>query len=218
MESKNKCPTCGDTFSSEFGVKQHHAKSHGESIAGVPVNCENCGNTVRKKSNQVEQWDNHFCGDGCRFEYTRGENHHQYDRVAVDCDNCGKEVKKRPCRIEGREYTFCDMSCRDVFYEESGMFSGEDSPSWKGGSIQPYGCGWLQLRNEIVSEDGCCQSCGSEQQLVAHHIKAVRSFENEEDAHYRENLATLCRTCHPTFEAMEIDKQIERLNIPRLEI
>lgn len=218
MTSTSECPTCGDNFKSERGMKTHHAQIHGESIAGEPVDCDNCGDTVRKKRWRIEEQETFFCDEYCQFEYKRGENHHQYDREQVSCDNCEETIERPSCHLERREHNFCDYSCRDEFYRESGMFSGEDSPAWKGGRLEPYGCGWRPLRNEIASGDGCCQSCGSEDKLVVHHIKPVRSFENEADAHYRENLATLCRSCHPTFEVMDIDKQIERLNIPRLEV
>lgn len=161
MDSTSECPTCGGSFSSELGVKMHHAKTHGASIAGEPVDCENCGSTIRKKSNQIEEWDKHFCGDECRLEYTRGENHHQYDRSFVVCDNCGDKSKKRPSRIEGREHNFCDMSCRDEFYEESGMWSDENSPSWEGGDIKSV-CKYCDSEYEHIKSREtkfCSMSC-----------------------------------------------------------
>jgi len=219
MELKNKCPTCGDKFSSEYGVKQHHAKSHGESISGVTVDCDNCGTTVRKQPSRVEKFDTHFCGDECRFEYKRGENHHDFQRIEVSCSNCGDSVEKHPRTIErGQDLYFCNYECRDEYYRNSNMFDGEKNPSWEGGYLGPYGRGWSEARNEIINLDVVCQSCESDENLVVHHIKPVRSFDTKEDAHYKENLVTLCRTCHPTFENLSAKEQSERLNVPRLEV
>jgi hypothetical protein len=270
MTSKDECPTCGETFSSEFGVKQHHTKTHGESIAGKVVDCDNCGDTVRKKPNRIKNWDNHFCGNECRFEYKRGENHHQHNRITVICDNCGDETEKRPCRVERSEKNFCNMSCRNEFYEKSGMWSGESSPSWTGGKetsvckqcnstyehvksrdskfcsrsckgdwmsknmigedhprwkntnnthYKYYGHTWRDKREKIISLDNCkCQECGSGENLLVHHVIPLRTFDNVNDAHYKENLVTLCWHCHGKIEKLEQENQIEKLNVPRLEI
>lgn len=70
-ESQTECPTCGDSFDSESGMKIHHAQAHDESIAGVSVECENCGNSFRKRQYEFEIYDSHFCGDDCRIKHTR---------------------------------------------------------------------------------------------------------------------------------------------------
>lgn len=214
------CPTCGDEFSSEYGVKQHHAKTHGESIAGEPVDCDNCDKTVRKKKDTIEKWENLFCSDECRFEYTRGENHPDYDRVDVECDWCGEDAEKYPRTIrKDHENTFCDMKCRNEYYRNGGIPTGEDHPSWKGGYINPYGRGWEKMRERVLElDEHQCKSCGEQKNLHVHHINSVRNFDNEKDAHYLENLVTLCDRCHPKFEHMDKEKQIESLNIDRLEV
>lgn len=167
----HECPTCDRKFDSELGLKQHHAKTHGESIKGKPIKCDNCGEITRKRQSRIEKQEKHFCN---------------YD-------------------------------CRDEFYQKSEMFTRENNPRWAGGSLKPYGCGWEPLRKQILEEDEECQSCGNKESLVVHHVKPVRSFEKEEKAHYKENLVTLCRVCHPTYETMDVEEQIERLNNSRIE-
>lgn len=48
------CPTCGDTFASNRGMKSHHYQIHGESVAGFTKTCEWCGEefTARRKDGQ----------------------------------------------------------------------------------------------------------------------------------------------------------------------
>lgn len=60
---------------------------------------------------------------------------------------------------------------------------------------------WREARKATLArDDGRCQSCGTTDSLHAHHIKPVREFENESDAHYVENLVMLCKACHRKWE------------------
>jgi len=86
-----ECPKCGDTFKSEHGVKVHYARSHDGSIAGVEVECSQCGSPLRREENQVERSENHFCSEECNNQYRR-ENftpHNKVDYPTVECEHCG---------------------------------------------------------------------------------------------------------------------------------
>jgi ssDNA-binding Zn-finger/Zn-ribbon topoisomerase 1 len=61
------CPTCGrDDFDTERAMKLHHTQSHGESIAGIPVSCDECGKQFRRKKSRVEKSDSVYCSIECR--------------------------------------------------------------------------------------------------------------------------------------------------------
>lgn len=63
---------------------------------------------------------------------------------------------------------------------------------------------WRQARAKALSRDNNrCQDCGSPDNLHAHHIKPVRTFDNPSDAHYVENLVTLCKYCHRSWEGRQ---------------
>lgn len=121
------CPTCGRGFDTEQGLKIHHARAHGESIAGVEVECEQCGETVRKEPWQVEQRDHHFCSRECHGVF-------QVSLVAVKCDYCGEEVQKQPHQLENNDHHFCSRECMGAWRSEHK--AGENAAAWRGGNVE----------------------------------------------------------------------------------
>ncbi|WP_161972942.1 HNH endonuclease [Halostella pelagica] len=60
---------------------------------------------------------------------------------------------------------------------------------------------WRLARKSALARDNRrCQDCGSSEDLHVHHVTPVREFDNQTDAHYVDNLVTLCKYCHPTWE------------------
>lgn len=59
---------------------------------------------------------------------------------------------------------------------------------------------WKQARRQALSRDRVCQDCGTDESLHVHHIRPVRSFDSQEDAHTLDNLVVLCSSCHPEWE------------------
>lgn len=105
------CPTCGKSFNSETAVKIHHTKAHGESIAGVEVECSNCGDAFRKIPANVEKYDRHFCSTECKSEaYTT--------QVTLECDWCGEEFERRRSHVEGAERHYCSTNCKGLAYRD----------------------------------------------------------------------------------------------------
>lgn len=205
-------------------MKKHHSIVHGESIAGKEFECDFCGKTDRTEPYKLERFDNNFCSSECKYEYLSenqsGKNHHQYERVSVICENCDDETKKHPRTIRREQNSyFCDIECRNEYYRDGNLPTGEQHPSWVGGYDGNYGSTWERIRKEIIELDGSrCKECGKvEESPHVHHIIPVRTFDNANDAHYKENLVTLCEGCHPEIESLERKAQIERLNVPRLE-
>lgn len=77
MTKKHDCPSCDEDFDTEHGMKTHHSQTHGESIARVERECENCGEgfEVYKSKNLITLCrDCHFRWEGVPvFPVTGGE-------------------------------------------------------------------------------------------------------------------------------------------------
>jgi len=103
-----ECPTCGrEDFKSEQGMKQHHARSHGESIAGELVCCDICDEEYRLKPSI--NGDKNLCSGKCQGEWMSNistENHWNYNggTVTLTCKECDKEYKVTPSKQERSSY------------------------------------------------------------------------------------------------------------------
>lgn len=64
-EERTECPTCGDKFDSNHGVKVHHSKAHGESIAGTQVKCDGCGTEFNQMPSRARNNDKNYCCQDC---------------------------------------------------------------------------------------------------------------------------------------------------------
>ena len=218
-----ECPTCAkDHFINKHGVRLHHGKQHGESIAGDVVECSWCGESKRVSPYRVEQSNNHFCSSDCeskwRSENIAGKNHHQYNRITVECDWCGEKLERWPSIVENNERHFCNAEeCEAKWLSENNR--GKDHPNWKGGSdtIQ-YGSNWKWQREKAKERDNYeCQICGmtKEEQgfaLDVHHIQHVESFEKPKDANKLSNLLTVCRSCHRRIEGWNLIPDTNNVN------
>ncbi len=119
------CPTCGDEFGSEQGMKVHHKRIHGESIAGVESTCEVCGDEFRHDPSDPGR----FCTRDCQMEWQseayvgRGRN-----RVEITCAVCGDEFEVVKAREDSAK--FCSTSCMGEWQSENRV--GSDHPNYKG--------------------------------------------------------------------------------------
>lgn len=95
----------------------------------------------------------------------------------------------------------------EVLKKMSEVKLGEKNPRWTGGPVGYYGGTWFQKREEVlVRNDYTCQVCGEhDESNHVHHIKPVREFDDPEDAHFDENLITVCESCHPEVEGLDIE-------------
>lgn len=64
-------------------MRTHHAQGHGESIAHVDRECEQCGVDITVEKWKVENGHGSFCSQECAEEWLsenhRGENHHCWE-------------------------------------------------------------------------------------------------------------------------------------------
>ena len=161
-----ECRTCGrDDFETVKGMKIHHAVIHGESIAGIQVECAWCGDTFRRARNQAEEHGRNFCGRDCRAEWTseafRGENGPGWKggKVELTCERCGESYHEDPHREE--RSSFCSHECHMEGLHEG--LRGENNPRWKGGGVELTCeiCGDAYHRKPSEADDSrfCSHEC-----------------------------------------------------------
>lgn len=202
-DDEHACPWdgCERSFDTDMGVKVHHARAHGESIAGVKVDCAECGQTFREYPSRVERYDHDFCSKVCSEAF-------QEQKVEVDCAECGQTTRKKPSKAERNDHNFCSGTCSEAFH------TGENNPQWNGGPAK-YGPGWNERKRESVRErdDRECHVCGMSEaehltahgcKLHVHHVRPAREFDDPEKRNAMGNLTSVCHSCHREWEGLGI--------------
>ncbi|WP_158058416.1 HNH endonuclease [Halorussus halophilus] len=129
----------------------------------------------------------------------------------VECDVCGDTVERYPSNIG--DTTVCSEPCRKTWLSEA--FTGSGHPNWNGGGNGAYGTGWNETRKKARKRDEDeCVVCGITREELGrhpdvHHIIPVRWFidsdhHTREDAHFLDNVACLCPSCHRKAEFEKI--------------
>jgi len=205
-ESKesNGCPSCNRQFDTVSGMKIHHARSHGESIAGEKYRCEWCGEAFRRCQAKQAENDGTYCSQSCVHEARTvewvGKGHPHADSVTVTCDECGEQFRRNPSKEAENDRTFCSWDC----YSEH-MTDPESDRIY-------YGSNWERQRQRALERDGegciVCSNDGTEHILDVHHIQPVRTFDSPEDANTLDNLVTLCRPCHHKWEGIPLRPEV----------
>lgn len=123
------------------------------------------------------------------------------NKIKTTCGYCGKEIEVIPSRFYSNEYCYCDVKCMAKHYAE--RFSGENSPTWKGGVNKHYKGNWLHQAKLCRERDNnVCQICGKTYEendfhnMDVHHIRKYRLFEDPKEANQLDNLISLCHSCH----------------------
>lgn len=163
------CPTCGaDDFSTVKGMKSHHKRVHGWSIAGVVVECDYCGSQKRTTPRKAESNEHHFCDEACEGAWRstrfsgRGGPGWTGGRETIQCNHCGADIKRYRREIELANRNFCDATCRGQWRSEN--WDVQDLPRWSGGprSVSCHECGQLFQRKQSQVERAKRQFCGRE--------------------------------------------------------
>lgn len=159
------CPTCGEEFASEGGMKSHHTQAHDESIAGVEFICDACGSAARKKRSHLEH-DHNYCSEECRADgygdHMNGEANPHWNGglQALTCEHCGGTFETVPSQVETRR--FCSCECAG----EANAGHGAESHFWNGGPAE-LTCGvcgdtFETNRAEAESRKHCSYECYGE--------------------------------------------------------
>lgn len=137
------------------------------------------------------------------------------NRINTICGYCGKELEVIPSRFYSNKYCYCDSKCMAQHYTQ--IYSGENSPTWKGGVNKHYKGNWLyQAKLCRERDNNCCQICGKTYEenenhnMDVHHIRKYRLFEDPKEANKLENLISLCHSCHSFIHS---NYNIEKLYI-----
>jgi len=210
------CPTCGDDFSNQRGVKIHHKMSHNESIANT-VECDHCGEEIKRAKSHAKKFENQFCNNECQAEYItesgcmEGENNPVYNSVTLSCEWCNASFSV-PKSIADRGRRFCGISCKSEWVSDE--FSGKDSWRYVGYAEEHYGKDWDTVREQVKKRDkNRCQSCGVsvdslDRDLDIHHIMPLREFDSVGNANSLDNLVALCGSCHSKWEGIPLRPQL----------
>lgn len=220
-----KCISCSEEFDTREAMKRHHCIEHGESIAGEIVECDNCGDEFRQRSNRLKG--NNFCDEKCfdewqlKTEENEGPNNERWESLEVPCSYCQKKIYRQPHRLEKTENCFCSSECENKWRSEN--IVGENHWQWKENSESiNYGKRWFKYRREIRElDDNKCQICGVTKEeygmnLDVHHVIPVKKFENVDDAHKKCNMVLLCRSCHRNVEKLSEIEQKEKIQNKRI--
>lgn len=194
-----ECPTCGDTFDKKHGMRVHHSRVHGESIAYTERECEYCGDTFTVKKSYIERGDGRFCSQHCF-----GKQNFDGDTLERECELCGKPFMARKARVDAGGAKYCSGACYGQWLSQNNV--GENHPRWKGGYTEYRGTHWPKLRHRVIkSHRYQCANCGRDQEdhrdeygvgLHCHHVEPVTSFDKPIEADTVDNLVPLCRDCH----------------------
>lgn len=177
-----------------------------------PMYCEQCGAEIPAKKKVTRR---RFCSRKCFAKHlsesqkgiprpeVAGERPDLQKRVTKTCPTCGKEFCVKESHASRR--ICCSRECGGKLRSASGIISGENSPTWKGGYEPYYGPNWRQQRRNARYRDNyTCTRCGITEsqlsrQLDVHHIIPFREFgiDRYREANASSNLTCLCFRCHP---------------------
>lgn len=215
------CPTCGKECETENGMKNHHAKIHGESLVLEEYECEWCGEIFENYPSQQKLSNKSFCSNDCRGkwqseQYELEGNPGCLGTVEVGCRRCGN-IRELPKGRAFSEYGDHGYDLEDQ-HEIQSCIACRGEVEYQ--NRIPFGNEWEETSNLIRERDGNqCQWCGvsnKEHQsrygksLHVHHITPRRHYFDSESGELSEkadrssNLITLCKPHHEEAECGEI--------------
>lgn len=139
-------------------------------------------------------------------------------KIERKCEICDTAIERYPSNFTG-DVAVCSEECRRTWLSRA--FTGSGHPNWKGGGNESYGTGWRRVRKRALERDDyACVRCSRTKEELGrnpdvHHIVPVRTFAESDahekaDAHFLENVASLCIACHRKAEFGKISKTVLR--------
>ena len=196
-EEVHECPTCGrDDFASEQGMKQHHTMVHGESIAGVDLECEECGDVFNVDAYREDTAK--YCSDECQ---DRGM---KKDRIKKTCVVCGAGFEVVP---SSKDQQTCSNECKGTVISEKNTkkkIEKECAVCGTGFEVVPSldrikccskECGYEAQKGEWTKE---CERCGDV--FTASDLRQRYCSRACFGKHQRDRVSLSCEQCGDAFE------------------
>lgn len=182
------------------------------------TDCEICGSMFEYYTSEKP---GRYCPDCVEREEWRhdrdiaGERNPRWSggRREFECGQCESTFRRWQGQVD-TDQVFCSPGCQSEWLSEA--FTGDGHPNWAGGVEANYGRGWTRARKRALErDDHSCVLCGTTRAELGrnpdvHHVVPVRAFVEtpvtvEADAHYLENLVSLCPSCHRRVEFGDVD-------------
>lgn len=169
----------------QFPRKTQRATRTGTTVVRT---CQNCGvefavlaSSLRRPRRGL------YCSAACRLI---GRPYQQKQWVAIPCQECGQTFSTPPCHLGRRRC--CSRSCAAV--ARGRKMRGSLHPAWKGGTSKRRSAASQRAIKRRVKEAGCCERCGSKNNLHGHHVKYYSTHPDLRDD--ESNIQVLCNRCH----------------------
>lgn len=174
--------------------------------------CQHCGEEVSQPLSQYHAHKTHVCSARCHDAMRRttllGENNPAFRSggALVRCGQCGTDLIRPQNQVHKAKRQFCNATCYGLW--QRGRFTGPNSPTWRGGTVEDRGPDWTRQSRAARERDGfACQLCGTKRLVHAHHIIPFREFgyvrglnDHHKAANVLSNLISLCASCHQRVE------------------
>ncbi len=198
-EADVPCPTCERKFTSQKGVRLHHAKSHGE-ILRDHRDCERCGERFEVPTGNLRQT---YCSPACvaADNLPSGEEHPRYATVIVPCEHCAANIERQPNELERSENQFCSRECVHAWQSEHQR--GENNPQYQRETVECAECGSSLAvvpsekrvkKNHFCSKD-CCYAYRRESP-----VQYGKGWDQQKRRAVRERDGWQCQACGMTQE------------------
>lgn len=225
-----ECAHCGDWFDAEHerkycspscrdaAVSREGEANPNYSDAVERTGCRLCGESFEYYPSSKK---GHYCPacveerDWRTTPSVSGEANSRWNggKQAYSCVVCDKTVERYASEVT--DTVVCSEDCRRKWLSEA--FSGPGHPNWEGGENPAYGRGWNAVREQALQRDGYrCVVCGTTREELGrnpdvHHIVPVRWFAESDDhdltdAHFPDNVVSLCPSCHRKAEFGKIER------------
>lgn len=234
-----ECDACGTSFYSEYekrycsdDCREDAVSFEGEANPNyrggrTTTNCERCGSEFEYYESAKEGVFCPDCVENTDWQTTptlTGDDNPRWSggKLTLRCEVCEESFERYPSDVTG-EIAVCSEPCRREWLSEE--FTGEGHPNWKGGGNVSYGPGWNEVRARALERDGyACVVCGTTASELGrnpdvHHLVPVRVFAESDDhavsdAHFLDNVVSLCPSCHRKAEFGRISRQRLRAGVP----
>lgn len=220
MEIK-KCPICSKQFKVNYKGRKTCSRKCGGVLGSrnterVIMSCRICGSDtmVKKCSTNLPV----YCSDSCRKKrhkknclYCKKEFLTAKSETKTCSTECAANYRNTLCKEEtcycckkkfvrptlgfgsNKKRYFCSTRCRNRTSGRENRFR--------------YGKNWNYMRNvRLFIDKQRCVKCGDTNHLEVHHFIPKRLFDTPDEAHYLNNLITLCKTCHKVVEDCDKNK------------